>query len=395
MKRAILIAGLALAAAGCGKSPQSTAASPQERPSAAAKPAGEIVLDATRQRNAGIMVEAASTRRMMESVEAAGKLAPDEERTWRVGALTAGRIAGVLVNVGDTVRKNQVIAQIYSHEVHESRAAYRRAATEVERALAAEQHALRVRDRARRLFELKAASREQVETAENEYRSAQAQVASARTNVEAARHHVIEFLDISIDGSDNVPVRAPATGLVTDRRVTPGTVVSPGDEIATITDPSSIWMIAAVNEADLSHLRIGQTVRVRVRAWPDQPFLGRVLRLGEQLDPATRTLQVRVGLPNPGGRLKPEMYATARIESTRGRNALVVPDTAVQDVSGHKVVFVQSAPGRFQTRAVETGRNVEGAVEISAGLKPGELVVSKGAFALKSQLLASALEEPE
>lgn len=395
MRARLLLAALAVVIGGCGKGGSQTNAASQKEAPPAGKRAGEVVLDEVRQRNAGIVVEAASSRMLTEAIEATGKLAPDQERTWRVGALSAGRVAEMRVNVGDSVRKGEIIAAIYSHEVHESRAAYRRAETEVQRALAAEQHALRVRDRARRLFDLKAASREQVDAAENEYRNAQAQVASARTDVERTRHHLTEFLDVALEGDDNVPVRAPASGLVTDRKVTPGTVVSPGDEIATITDPSSIWMIASVNEADLSHLRAGQPVRVKVRAWPDQPFTGRILRLGEQLDPTTRTLQVRVGLSNPGGRLKPEMYATAEIQSSRGREALLVADTAVQEVSGHKVVFVQTAPGRYETRPVETGRNQGGLVEIAAGVKAGEQVVVKGAFALKSQLLASSLAEDE
>jgi RND family efflux transporter MFP subunit len=351
------------------------------------------MLNPTQLRNAGVVVEAAASRVVRETIEATGKLAPDEERTWRVGALTDGRVVDMRVNVGDTVRRGDVIASIHSHDVHESRAAYRRAETELQRAVAAEQHAARIRDRARRLLDLKAASREQVENAENEYRNAQAQVAAAGTDLQKARHHLTEFLDVALEDGDNVPVRAPAAGLITQRHVTPGSVVTPGTEMATITDPGSIWMIAAVNEADLSHLRVGQTVRVKVRAWPDQPFTGHILRLGEQLDPATRTLQVRVRLANPGGRLKPEMYATAEIESTRARDALFIPDTAVQEVSGQKVAFVQIAPGRFQTRAVETGGNRGGLAEITAGLKPGEQVVVKGAFALKSQLLASSLAE--
>jgi cobalt-zinc-cadmium efflux system membrane fusion protein len=398
MNARLLMAAVAISLAGCGKGdPKTTTASAKEAEAQpeARKRSGEIVLDETRRRNAGIVVDTASTRTLKGSIEATGKLASDEQRTWRVGALSAGRVIEISVNPGDTTRKGDVIATIHSHEVHESRATFRQAETEVQRALAAEQHALRVRDRARRLFELKAASREQVETAENEYRTAQAQVARARTDLDKARHHLTEFLDVPVDGTENIPVRAPASGLVTDRKVTPGTVVSPGDEIATITDPSSVWMIAAVDEADLSHLRVGQTVRVRVRAWPEQAFTGRILRLGEQLDPATRRLQVRVGLANPGGRLKPEMYATAEIESTLGREALFVPDTAVQEVSGHKVVFVQAAPGRFQTRSVETGRNEHGLLEITAGLKPGEQIVVRGAFVLKSQLLASSLAEDE
>jgi RND family efflux transporter MFP subunit len=395
VKQSLFIAAAALALAGCGRNGSETTAASQKEAPAAEKTPGEIVLDETQRRNAGIVVDTASARTLKTTVEAGGKLAPDEQRTWRVGALTDGAVAEVRVNAGDTVRKGDPIAAIHSHDVHDSRAAYRRAETELQRALAAEQHALRLRDRARRLFDLKAASREQVEVTENDYRTAQSQVANARTELQKTEHHLVHFLGVPLEGGENVPIRAPASGLVTARRVTPGTVVSAGDEIATITDPSSIWMIAAVNEADLAHLRVGQNVRVKVRAWPDQPFTGKILRLGEQLDPDTRTLQVRVGLPNPGGRLKPEMYATAEIETARGREALFIADTAVQEVSGQKVVFVQTAPGRFQTRPVEAGRNQAGLVEITAGLKPGEHVVVKGAFALKSQLLASSLAEDE
>jgi RND family efflux transporter MFP subunit len=154
-------------------------------------------------------------------------------------------------------------------------------------------------------------------------------------------------------------------------------------------------MIASVNESDLSHLRIGQPVRVSVRAYPDRRFSGRILRLGEELDPQTRTLQVRVHVPNERNLLKPQMFATAEIERATVRNMVVVPDSAIQDVGGHKVVFVRTAPDRFVLRPVQTGAAASGKTEVVAGLRAGETVAVRGSFILKSQLLRSSLEEDE
>jgi cobalt-zinc-cadmium efflux system membrane fusion protein len=151
-------------------------------------------------------------------------------------------------------------------------------------------------------------------------------------------------------------------------------------------------MIANVNEADLAHLRPGQVVRVAVRAYPDRKFSGRVLRLGEQLDAATRTLRVHVLVPNQHGLLKPEMFATAEIDRPGTRDSIVIPDSALQDLNGHQVVFVRVAPDRFAVRPVQTAPAGAGQVEVVAGLRGNEPVVVKGAFVLKSHLLRSSLE---
>ena len=162
-----------------------------------------------------------------------------------------------------------------------------------------------------------------------------------------------------------------------------------------MTDPSSLWMIAKVAEGDLAQLRAGQPVKVLVRAHPGRTFSGKILRLGEALDPTTRTLQVRVLVPNPGGLLKPEMYATAEIERSSSRQALYVAEGAVQDLHGSRVVFVRTAPDRFEARPIDAVRTLNGRVEVAAGLKPGDLVAVKGSFILKSQLLRSSMEEEE
>jgi multidrug efflux pump subunit AcrA (membrane-fusion protein) len=296
------------------------------------------------------------------------------------------------------VRKEQVLAELHSHDVHVARAGYRQAIAELERRQVLAAQALKVRDRARRLFELKAASREQVEAAETEYRNAQIQVLNAESEIEKERTHLTDILEVPAEkpgapGSpdahtaDLVPIKAPAAGTVMERRASSGTVVSKGDHVFTISDLSRLWMLASFNESDLSRLRVGQAASVTVRAYPNVNFPGRIVKLGERLDPETRTLQVRIALSNPQSRLKPGMFATVAIGSLGGRPAILVPTEAVQEMNGNKVVFVRIQQTEFRPREISTSTVIDARAEVLSGLQPGEEIVVKGAFLLKSELL--------
>src|SRR5205823_3324062 len=122
-------------------------------------------------------------------------------------------------------------------------------------------------------------------------------------------------------------------------------------------------------------------------------FTGRIIKLGEELDPKTRTLQIRILVQNPQGLLKPEMYATASIAEGAARAVLIVPEEALQDINGVPAVFVRKSATEFEPRTVKTGRHASGDAEITEGLKAGEAVVIKGSFLLKSQLMRRAIEE--
>ena len=130
-----------------------------------------------------------------------------------------------------------------------------------------------------------------------------------------------------------------------------------------------------------------------VRAYPGREFAGRILKLGEQLDPATHTLQVRILVPNQQGLLKPEMYASAVVRESGRRSALFVPEEAIQEVNGVSVVFVRRTQNDFEARTVKTGQHGDGGTEILEGLNPGEAVVVGGSFQLKSQLLKSTIQD--
>jgi RND family efflux transporter MFP subunit len=160
-----------------------------------------------------------------------------------------------------------------------------------------------------------------------------------------------------------------------------------------VSDLSSLWAVAEVNEEYLGKLRVGMPVRIFVQAYPNQPFFGRIGKLGELLDPGTRTIKVRIDLQNLQGKLKPEMYADAEIELGRGGPALMVPAIAVQDLRGEPVVFVKVDDVKFEMRPVQVGRTIGSDVEIVSGLRAGDAVVTQSAFILKSEFLKASLSD--
>jgi multidrug efflux pump subunit AcrA (membrane-fusion protein) len=400
--RTVLCVAAILTLSSCSRQEPSPAQAAGTPPPAAAP--NFVTLDPATQRAAGIAVEPAAQRSIPETVRANARLTNDEDRTWRVGAITDGRVVYVMAAPGDFVEQGKPLARLHSHEIHDSRAQFRNAVSELQRAKATVAYAAKARDRARRLLELKAASQEQVEHAETELRNAEAAQATAETEVARHRAHLEEFLGVPAeqgghqhqpgmesDENDLIPVRAPASGTVITRNVTQGAVVTPAVDLFVISNLETLWAIAEVNEEHLGKLRPGMPARVYVQAWSQEPFSGRIAKLGESLDPQTRTVKVRIVLPNKAGRLKPEMYATAEIDVGGSKQSIFVPAEAVQEVRGQAVVFVRVDEKRFEARPVETGRTIGGAIEVVRGIRPGETVASRGAFVLKSEHLKASL----
>ncbi|HEY7391847.1 MAG TPA: efflux RND transporter periplasmic adaptor subunit [Bryobacteraceae bacterium] len=361
-----------------------------------------ITLDAIQQQKGHVVVEPARIEEIAASLRVPGKLSVNDDQTWHVGAIASGSVDNISARVGDSVSAGQALGLIHSHEVHEARAGYQEAITELQRARAEEDYAKQRRDRAQRLLELKAGSRQDLETAEADLRNAQASTKKAQSELEKERAHLeifhLPFDEPASNGSqpqqeDDIPIVAPALGLVLERKATQGSVVSRGEQLFTITDTSTLWMIAAASELDLSHLSVGQRVRIQVRAYSDREFSGRILKLGEELDPATRTLQVRILVPNEAGRLKPEMYATATLSVPGRRLVMAVPEEAVQEVNGVPVIFIRHAPNEFEARPVKTGQHLEGKTEVLEGLSAGEDVAVQGSFLIKSQILKSTSKD--
>ncbi|MCP5110790.1 MAG: efflux RND transporter periplasmic adaptor subunit, partial [bacterium] len=378
----IVLMTAVLFAAGCGsQEPGAVEAVVNQPPPISSS--DEVLLDVSAQRDTGVEVEEVEVRSLSEVLQATGRMTINENRTWRIGAVTQGRVVKIFANVGDRVEKGQTLARMYSHDIHEAHAQYQKAVAELDRLKSSLAYARAVRDRTRRLYDLKAAPLQQVEQAQAEMQNAETAVAHGQVELERTQSHLVDFLKVplaEVEGHDIrgtsesglIPVNSPASGTLLQRNVTPGTVVEASGELFVITDLSTLWMIAAVNEEDHSKLRSGLPVNVFVQAYPDRPFAGRINKVGEELDPTTRTIMARVTVPNATGLLKPEMYATAELELGGSRRAIFVPQGAIQEVKGHTAVFVRVAEDRFEARAVEFGRAVGGSQEITSGLEAGD-----------------------
>lgn len=403
-RAAVLIA--AWLAAACSSGERAAPVPPAAAPAVEEQSGNGVTFPPEAQRSNAIAVREVQIRTLPETVRVTGRITINENQTWRVGAVTSGRIVQLFVREGDPVAKGQVLARMHSHDIHEARAAYQRARAELDRLNANLSYTRGVRDRTRRLLELKAASLQQLEQAEAALRDAETSVSHGEVELERTRLHLVDFLRIPVeapphshgqpdDDYDLIPIAAPAAGTLLRRAVTPGTVVEPSNELFVITDLSTLWTMSAVSEDHLPKLRIGMPAQVYVQAYPGRSFPGRLVQLDTQLDPATRTIMARVETPNGRGLLKPEMYATVEMELGGTREAIFVPEVAVQEIEGESAVFVQTASDRFEPRRVVTAPGLGGAVEIASGLTPGDRVVVEGSFLLKSQLLKSSLAEEE
>ncbi len=362
---------------------------------------GLVHLTPQAQREANLVIVPAATGDEKETIRCNGQIAINENETWHVGALVEGKVTEVRANIGDHVKAGQVLAYLHSHIVHETRAAHTQAQADLDRALSHQELTRRVAERAQRLLKVEAISQEQADQAANDLRNAGTAIVKARANLEKEQQHMTEFLEISTNGArtpgdadpDAVPLKAPDSGVIIRRLVSAGSVLSVGQEAFTISNLNNLWVIAGVNEADLASVRPGMQARISVRAFADRVFAGNVLQLGEELDPQTRTLKVRIGVPNLQGALKPEMFAQVDLEQRDQRSALFIPDSAVEDLNGQKVAFVQTAAETFQVRTLKIRGTANGQVEVAEGIRDGERVVTRGAFALKSELLKSTLGE--
>jgi membrane fusion protein, heavy metal efflux system len=360
----------------------------------------EIVLTSPQLAAANIETQTAALSSQPELLGVKGKIALADDRTWQVGVRTPGLVISVFVGLGDYVHKGQILARYHADEVRDSRAQYRATLSELDRAKAAAVQAQRNVDRAKRLLELKAGSRQQVEFMEQDLITAQAAVRKAQIEVDRGKDLLEDDLRVPADPpanrqdetEDDVPIIAPGDGYIIEKNITPGKAIALTDVTFVIGDLSKIWMLAAVHQEDLGKLRPGQPAAVTLPGVDGIRFPGKITNLGQEFDPVTRVIQVRIELQNVGGRLRPEMLADAEIPVSRGRSQILVGSDAVQQVNGQDIVFVRTAPERFLVRAVRTGETADGKTPILEGILPGEPVVIRGSFILKSQLLRSSLE---
>lgn len=381
---------LSIGIPGCG----SRVPTPQAPPAAA----DFVTLDDQAQRHAGISIEEVHPVLVASRTEAPGVITLDESRTARIGSLVEGIVLDVFAGVGDRVRAGQVLAIMHGPVVHDAWASYRKAIAErrhLEKELA---FAVAAHERTQRLLAEKAISLQEVQRADANRVAAEEAVDIARTEVRRSEEElqhlgITNADDPTGESGEQIPVKTPIAGVVLERLVTPGTAVVPGSPLYIVSDLSRLWALVEIDESLLPRVQVGQSMQVRVAAYPDDTFAGTVSLIGDTINPRTRRIAVRCALDNPAGRLKPQMYATAAITDRPSRRAITIPADAVQTIEGRTAVFIAEPGGRFRARVVEAVPADRGLLEVTSGLRDGERVVVAGAFVLKSELLKSATAE--
>ncbi|HLH32995.1 MAG TPA: efflux RND transporter periplasmic adaptor subunit [Terriglobia bacterium] len=400
LKLLLLFIGFTVMLSGCNGAGKTSA--PEENKTDekdnAKKAVTEVVIPVSEQTGV-IEAHQAELSNETEVIRAPGKVALSDRGVWRVGVRTDGMVMVVNAALGDYVQKDQVLARYHADEVRDTRALYRTALSERERAEAAVAQAQRNFDRAKMLLDLKAGSAQQVENARQDLSKAQAEVRKAEIEIDRTKDLLEDDLRVPAEPPTNgdetadlVPIRAPAAGYIIQKNVTPGKTIDRNTDTFLIGDLSHLWVIASINEKDIGTMRVGQQATVSVTGFPDSHFSGRLANLGEEFDPVTRAMRVRIELDNPGIRLRPEMLASVQIEAGTSKPQLAVPLDAVQQVNDQDVLFIKKSDDRFEVRPVRTSEPVNGRVVVMDGLKPGEMIVTRGSFVVKSQLLKASLE---
>ncbi|MDQ2856632.1 MAG: efflux RND transporter periplasmic adaptor subunit [Acidobacteriota bacterium] len=345
-----------------------------------------------------IETEIVAPQSIAGTIVATGKILVPEDRIAVIGPVHEGRLVRLYAGQGSRVRKGQKLADLESADIDQAEADYLKALADYENArrtsVAEVKLAQATYDRTKMLFEKTITAGKNLQVAEHDLEVAKAlaasSLASTKAAMTAARRHllILGLKDSAIDALANksdlasvFSLTAPMEGIVVERNATVGATVGTDANLFKIIDLSRVWIDANVFEKDLERVRLGQEVKIAVTAFPGSTFLGRVILVSSVVDPETRSLKVRTEVPNPDGRLKPDMFANVEIITDLHRTAISIPQSAVLTDSGKTVVFVVDGSD-YKKVQVTTGLQGNDRVEIVDGLKAGDKVVVKGNYLL-------------
>jgi cobalt-zinc-cadmium efflux system membrane fusion protein len=336
--------------------------------------------------DANIRTVPVTSETLAPTIDLAGEIASDPDKTARVSALVAGRLESVTFREGQEVKKGDVLALIKVPELGKAKAAY---AATAAKAQAARSNA----DRLQSLSAERLAGNQEVLAASAE---AAALEAEARASEEQLR-----ALGTGTSGGlagSQLALRAPVSGIVLARDALVGQPVTADQTIATIADLRELWFLARVFEKNLDQTHVGAPADVQLNAYPKERFRGSIEYIGNQIDPAARTVTARIRLVNRANFLKIGLFGVAHVGTggnTDQRPIIVVPRDAVTEIGGKPVVFVQQPDGDFDVHDIVLGEAALDKVAVVSGLRIGEPVVVDGVFTLKSAVLKSTFGEEE
>jgi cobalt-zinc-cadmium efflux system membrane fusion protein len=360
----------------------------QPAPATAVNPAADTVKLTDSQLNS-ITVARVEEREFLVQKRAFGSIDFNEDTSVQVFSPYQGRILRAFLDLGDEVRKGQVLFTLESPDFIAAESSLISAAATLDQTTSA-------LTRAKALYAVKGID-------QNDYETAVANLKSAEGALRAARGAVAIFgrtpqeIDRIVEKREVDPaliVKSPVTGRITARNAAPGLFVQPGNPPApySVADLTSMWMLADVPEIDSAAIKVGQPVTASVAALPGRMFTGKVTAIGSLIDPNSRRVTVRAEIKDPRRELKSNMYATFAIRTGDSSHSPAVPlNGVVREGDGTMSVWVVgSDPHVFTRHVVKVGLQQEGYDQILEGLSPGETVAVSGAIFLSNILYGGA-----
>jgi cobalt-zinc-cadmium efflux system membrane fusion protein len=339
----------------------------REIPAAASKPPVTLDPDVFNADHPELFKTAkAETRALPTVLTANGIVTPDVNRTIHVTSLGAGRVVDLRAKLGDNVKKGQTLLVISSSDLAGSFADY-------EKAKADEVLSRKALDRAQMLYQRGAIAAKDVEAAQDAEDK-------AKVDVETAEHRVRLLGSDPAHPSPLIELKAPVSGTIVEQNVATAEGIKSLDNtpnLFTIADLGQVWVLCDVFENDLGEVHLADSAEIRLNAFPDRVYKGRVADISRVLDPNTRSAKVRIVLPNPDGTLRSGMFAVATFRSRKLTDRVVVPSTAIMRLHDKDWVFRKEGAKQFRKIAVQAdGLAPDGMQEIRQGVKAGDEVVT-------------------
>ena len=323
--------------------------------------AGSVRISTEKVQKLGVRTEAASRRVLDRIVRAAGRVEPDERRTYAIAPKFEGYVERLYVNVtGQPVAKGQPLFEVYSPEL-----------VSVQREYVIAIEGVR-----------------SLKDAGGEAQSSMRQLADSsllRLRNWDISQEQIKALSTSGETKRTLSFRSPVSGIVTEKKALQGMRFMPGEALYQVSDLSAVWVIADVFEQDIGLVKVGAGATVKINAYPDKVFKGVITYVYPTLKAETRTIPVRVELANPGQLLKLGMFAQMELAVAAKGPVVTVPISAVIDSGTRRIVLVQAGEGRFEPREVKLGARSDTYVEVIEGVKDGEPVVVAANFLIDAE----------
>jgi len=321
-----------------------------------------------------------------DTLRVAGQITFDENRVARIGATVTGRVTDMAANIGQNVGRGTVLGRINSSDLSTQQLAYLRARSQYELNR-------RAAERAQQLYAADVIAAAELQRRQSEANISHAEMRAAADQLRLLGVSAAALGQLGGQGviSSSTPILSTMNGVVVERNLALGQVVQPADALFVVADLSKLWATALVPEQQVRFVKQGQTVALEIPALGGAKREGKLVYVGQVVDPKTRTVVVRTELDNRDGELKPQMLATMLVTATP-ESRPVVPNAAIVRENNKDHVFVETAPSKFRIRPVTLGEEMGGKRVVLSGVKPGERIATEGAFHLNNERNRQALE---